>query len=152
MLLSADAENASRTESVPAITTDSGPAAARRPFFEAIERSDAVGGGSESAGHADGNRRNFASPAIAWKPRACEVKVSVQTQHSMQRILPQSVSLLAQGQSEFERCLLPPYCLRMGKGSSRTPFSPFQILVRRCVLLDPGAVYCSYVSGEFEML
>lgn len=59
------AENACRTESVPAITTDSGPAAARRPFFEAMESKEALGGGRESAGHGDGSRRTLASPAIA---------------------------------------------------------------------------------------
>lgn len=81
MLPSADAENACRTESVPAITTDSGPAAASRAFFEAIDRRDAVGGGSESAGHGDGNKRNLDSPAMAWKPRAYDVRVSVQFQY-----------------------------------------------------------------------
>jgi len=59
------AENACRTDSVPAMITDSGPAAARRPFFEAMESKEALGGGRESAGHGDGSRRSSASPTIA---------------------------------------------------------------------------------------
>lgn len=59
------AENPCRTDSVPATTTDSGPAAARRPFFDAIDSSEAVGGGRESMGHGEGSNCSFVSPAIA---------------------------------------------------------------------------------------
>lgn len=59
------AENPCRTDSVPATMTDSGPAAARRPFFDATDSNEAVGGGRESMGHGDGSNCNFASPAIA---------------------------------------------------------------------------------------
>ena len=61
----ASALKASRTVSVFAMTTESGPAAARRPLFEAILSKDAVGGGSASGGHAVGKRRSFDSPAKA---------------------------------------------------------------------------------------
>ena len=64
VLPSPGAENACRIELVSARMTESGPAAASRPFFEAIDSSDAVGGGRESFGHGEGNKRNFASPAI----------------------------------------------------------------------------------------
>ena len=59
------AEKACRTESVPAMTTDSGPAAASSPFLDATASNEAVGGGSVLAGHGDGSRRSFASPATA---------------------------------------------------------------------------------------
>ena len=59
------AENACRTDSVPATITDSGPAAARRPFFDAMDSNEAVGGGRDSVGHGDGSNCNFDSPAIA---------------------------------------------------------------------------------------
>jgi len=65
MLPSAGAENACRTASVLAIMTESGPAAASRPCLEAILSSEAVGAGRASAGHDDGTRRSFDSPAIA---------------------------------------------------------------------------------------
>ena len=55
---------ACRTDSVLAIITESGPAAARRPFLEAILSKEAVGGGSALDGHGDGRRRSFDSPAI----------------------------------------------------------------------------------------
>lgn len=67
---SAGAENACRTDSVPATITESGPAAASRLLFEAIDSNEAVGGGRELVGHGDGKRRNFASPATAWNPIA----------------------------------------------------------------------------------
>ncbi len=72
MFPSAEAENASLTESVAAITIESGPAAASSPFFEAIDSNEAVGGGRESTGHEEGNKRSFDSPAIAENPIACE--------------------------------------------------------------------------------
>lgn len=59
------AVNPCRTDSVLARITDSGPAAARRPFFDATDSSEAVGGGRESAGHGDGSIRSLVSPAIA---------------------------------------------------------------------------------------
>ena len=59
------AENPCRTDSVLAMMTDSGPAAARRPFFDAIDSNEAVGGGRESTGHGDGNNCSFVSPAMA---------------------------------------------------------------------------------------
>lgn len=59
------AENPCRTDSVLAIITDSGPAAARRPFFDAMDSKEAVGGGRESMGHGDDSNCNFVSPAIA---------------------------------------------------------------------------------------
>ena len=52
-----------RTDSVLAMTTESGPAAASKPFFEAILSKEAVDGGSASDGHGDGRRRSFDSPA-----------------------------------------------------------------------------------------
>ena len=58
------AEDACRTDSVAATITESGPAAARRPFFGAMESNEAVGGGSESMGQGDGSNFNFVSPAI----------------------------------------------------------------------------------------
>ena len=64
------AANSCRTDSVAATITDWGPAAARRPFFEATDSNEDVGGGRLSMGHGDGNNCNFVSPAIAWKPRA----------------------------------------------------------------------------------
>ena len=64
------AANPCRTDSVAATITDWGPAAARRPFFEATDSNEDVGGGRASTGHGDGNNCNFVSPAIAWKPRA----------------------------------------------------------------------------------
>ena len=73
VLPSPGAENACRTELVSAKMTESGPAAASRPFFEAIDNNDAVGGGRESFGHGKGSRRNFASPAIDWNPMACHM-------------------------------------------------------------------------------
>ena len=54
-----------RTDSVPAMMTELGPAAARRPFFGAMDNNEAVGGGRESTGHGDGSNCNFVSPAIA---------------------------------------------------------------------------------------
>ena len=59
------AENPCRTDSVRATITDSGPAAARRPFFGATDSNEAVGGGRDSMGHGDGSSCNFVSPAIA---------------------------------------------------------------------------------------
>ena len=59
-----------RTDSVLAMITDSGPAAASNPFVEAILSKELVEGGSSAAGHGEGNRRSLLSPAIAWKPRA----------------------------------------------------------------------------------
>lgn len=56
-----------RTESVEARDTPSGPAAATRPFREAMLRSDAVEAGFDSQGEV---RRTFASPEMARKPRA----------------------------------------------------------------------------------
>ena len=53
-----------------AITTESGPAAAKRPLFEAMESKEALGGGRSLVGHGDGNRRTLASPERAWKPIA----------------------------------------------------------------------------------
>ncbi len=53
---------ACRTLSVLAITTESGPAAAIRPLFEAILNKEAVGGGRASDGHGDGSSRTFDSP------------------------------------------------------------------------------------------
>lgn len=87
ILPSAAAENASRTESVPTTITESGPAAASRPFLEAIESNEAVGGGRESLGHGDGNRRSFASPATAWNPIAYKSKVSNPVQPLQLRML-----------------------------------------------------------------
>ena len=52
-----------RTESVLAMMTDSGPAAATRPLLEAMESNEAVGGGRESEGHDEGSNRSLASPA-----------------------------------------------------------------------------------------
>ena len=69
-LVALSAANPCRTDSVAATITDWGPAAARRPFFEATDSNEDVGGGSVSMGHGDGNNCNFVSPAIAWKPRA----------------------------------------------------------------------------------
>lgn len=57
-------EKACRTDSVLAITTDSGPAAARRPFFEAMPSREAVGGGRALLGHGEGKSRTLDSPAI----------------------------------------------------------------------------------------
>ena len=57
---------------MPATITDSGPAAARRPFLGAMDSNEAVGGGSESLGHGDGSNCNFDSPAIAWNPSTCQ--------------------------------------------------------------------------------
>ena len=45
--------------------TEAGPAAERRPFFEASDSSEAVGVGRESMGHGDGSSCSFVSPAIA---------------------------------------------------------------------------------------
>ena len=67
------AVKACRTEAVLATITVSGPAAARRPFFEATVSSEAVGGGRASLGHGEGSNRSFASPAIVWKPRALQI-------------------------------------------------------------------------------
>lgn len=58
------AANASRTESMLAPITESGPAAASRPLFEAMLSREAVGGGGASFGHGDGSSRSFASPAM----------------------------------------------------------------------------------------
>lgn len=65
-------ENAWRTDSVLAITTDSGPAAAIIPFWEAMLSSEAVDGGRALLSHGEGNNRSLDSPAMAWKPRALE--------------------------------------------------------------------------------
>ena len=73
MFPSAEPENASLTESVAAITIESGPAAASSPFLEAMDSNEAVGGGRASTGQEDGNKRNLDSPAIAEKPIACEI-------------------------------------------------------------------------------
>ena len=73
------ASKASRTESVLAMTTESGPAAASKPLFEAMLNKEAVGGGSASDGHGVGSRRTFDSPLIDWNPRAY-------TQHVSQRL------------------------------------------------------------------
>lgn len=54
-----------RTDSVLARMTDSGPAAARRPFFDATDSSEAVGGGRELVGHGVGSNCSLVSPAIA---------------------------------------------------------------------------------------
>ena len=56
------AVKACRTLSVPAIMTESGPAAASRPLWEATLNKEAVGGGRASAGHGDGSSRTFDSP------------------------------------------------------------------------------------------
>lgn len=58
------AEKACRTDSVPATITMSGPAAARRPFFGAMDSNEAVGGGRASMGHGVGSSFNFVSPAM----------------------------------------------------------------------------------------
>ena len=62
------AEYAFLTDSVLEIMTDSGPAAASRPFLEAILSKDAAEGGNLSEGHGEGRSRIFASPAILWNP------------------------------------------------------------------------------------
>lgn len=67
--------NAWRTDSVLAIITESGPAAASSPLVEAILSREAVGGGNESKGHGDGSRRSLESPASDWKPSAYSVSV-----------------------------------------------------------------------------
>ena len=77
MFPSAEPENASLTESVAAITTESGPAAASSPFLEAMDSNEAVGGGRASTGHEDGNKRNLDSPAIAENPIACKYHYSL---------------------------------------------------------------------------
>ena len=59
-----DAVYACRTESVLAITTDSGPAAASKPFFEAILSNEAVEGGRLSDGHGEGKSFSFELPAM----------------------------------------------------------------------------------------
>ena len=64
-LAAAPVVKACRTDSVLATTTESGPAAASSPFFDATDSKDAVGGGRESMGHGDGSNCNFVSPAIA---------------------------------------------------------------------------------------
>ena len=74
---SAEPENASLTESVAAIITESGPAAASIPFLEAMDSNEAVGGGRESTGHEEGSKRSFDSPAIAENPIACEIRQSL---------------------------------------------------------------------------
>ena len=58
------AEKACRTDSVPATTTDSGPAAASKPFLDAMLNKEEVGGGRPSLGQAEGSSRIFVSPAI----------------------------------------------------------------------------------------
>ncbi len=73
MIPSAEPENASLTESVAAMTTESGPPAASSPFLEAMDSNEAVGGGRALTGHEDGSKRNLDSPAIAEKPIACEI-------------------------------------------------------------------------------
>lgn len=66
--------------------TDSGPAAASKPFFEAIDSNDAVGGGSESLGHGEGSKRSFASPATAWNPMAYNVEISMIHPHMVSKL------------------------------------------------------------------
>jgi hypothetical protein len=70
MLLVPDAvaENASLTESVLAITNPSGPAAARRPWVDAMLNKEHVGGGRESEGQGVGSSRTLESPAMDRKP------------------------------------------------------------------------------------
>ena len=58
-----DAEKACRTDSVPAITTDSGPAAASKPLLDAMLSNEAVGGGRASRGQGEGSSLIFTSPA-----------------------------------------------------------------------------------------
>ena len=65
----ASAVKASRTASVVAITTDSGPAAASRPLLLATLSKEEVDGGRLSAGHDEGRSRTFASPERVWNPR-----------------------------------------------------------------------------------
>ena len=64
------AVNAFLTDSVLAIMTASGPAAASRPLFEAVLNSEDVGGGRASAGHGEGRSLTFASPARERNPSA----------------------------------------------------------------------------------
>jgi len=67
---------ACRTLSVLAIMTESGPAAATRPVFEATLNREAVGGGRASVGHGDGKSRTFDSPDSDWNPRALVRSIS----------------------------------------------------------------------------
>lgn len=63
------ASKAFRIDSVVAMTSWSGPAAATRPRFEATLRSEEVAAGSVSQVDV---RRTLASPAMERNPRACE--------------------------------------------------------------------------------
>ena len=58
------AEKACRTDSVSATTTVPGPAAANKPFLDAMLNKEEVGGGKASLGQAEGSSRIFVSPAI----------------------------------------------------------------------------------------
>ncbi len=58
------------TDSVLAIMTTSGPAAATRPLFDAILINEEVGGGRASDGQGDGSSLTLASPAMERKPSA----------------------------------------------------------------------------------
>lgn len=65
---------ACRTLSVDAMTRASGPAAARIPLPEAIDKSEAVVEGYLSLVHGVGSRRSLFSDAKAWKP-TCSVSM-----------------------------------------------------------------------------
>ena len=56
------ASKAALTESVLAMTTESGPAAASNPLLEAMLNREAVGGGRASEGHGVGSSRTLDSP------------------------------------------------------------------------------------------
>jgi len=69
--------NAFLTLPVLAKTRESGPAAARYPFEEAMLSKEDVGDGRELVGQGDGNNRTLASPLIEEKP-ICWFVISLQ--------------------------------------------------------------------------
>ena len=99
------AEKACRTDSVAAITTDSGPAAASNPFLDAMLSNEAVGGGRASLGQEVGSSRSFVSPAIEWKPSPCITFNDECRRCAHYWDSPPFVPPRDRGQSESEHCL-----------------------------------------------
>ena len=137
------------TTSVVLITSTSGPAPTTRPLVCATARSEEVGAGSASSGHAVGRKRIFASPDTPLKPTSYSYIRDDGGELGIRRVGHTSVKTSgSSGPSSAEA--LPPAGLDAPKLKAILSFSELNVAEGERVLSLRGEL-CLKALGEGEL-